>query len=180
LAWNVKKYIISGTANGTVHVWSIDSTIPYDKNVSHTKITGTSRVISLLYVESSNVLIVAYEGSSEMKKFDLETLECVCVFKNGHLGNVTCTIIDIQEDNSSDLSESGIRPLNILASGDTLGTVCLWNIDSCEDGIQKPFRYVQYIEISLNVIKSEILFNLLEYLKGINHLLLLSTLMPLR
>ena len=176
MAWSVKKYIISGTANGTVHVWSMDSTIPCDKNILHNKITGTSGVVSLLYVESSNVLIIAYEGSSEMKKFDLETLECIGVFKNGHLGNVTRTVIDLQE-NRGDSNENGIKPLSILASGDSLGNVCLWDIDIC--GIQKPFRCVYCISTYL-LFNKIINYNLLEYLKGIYHLLLLSTLTLLR
>ncbi|GBB95240.1 hypothetical protein RclHR1_00250038 [Rhizophagus clarus] len=145
LAWNVKKYIIAGTTDGTVYVWSIDSTLISSspdnyKDISPIKITGTSGVISLHYVESSNALIVAYENSSEMKKFDLETMECICIFKNGHSGNVTHTVIDIQENND-DSNENGIKLLNILASGDTLGNVCLWDANGCgTDKIQKPFR----------------------------------------
>jgi WD40 repeat protein len=139
----VKKYIIAGTTDGTVYIWSIDSTLISSspdnyEDISPTKITGTSGVTSLHYVESSNALIVAYEKSSEMKKFDLETMECICVFKNGHSGNVTRTIIDIQEND-----DSNEKPLNILASGDTLGNVCLWDANGCGiDKIQKPFRYV--------------------------------------
>ncbi|CAG8573692.1 10788_t:CDS:10 [Funneliformis caledonium] len=134
----------TGTANGAVHIWSMDSTTisssensPRDKNIPHDKIVGTNKVISLHYIESSNALIVAYEGSSEIKQFDLKTLKCICVFKDGHLGNVTCTVIDIQE-NKSNSNEGGIKSLNILASGDTMGIVCLWKIDGDNDGIQKP------------------------------------------
>ncbi len=114
------------------------------ENIPYDKIVGTSGVISLHYVESSNVLIVAYEESSEIKKFDLKTLKCICVFKNGHFGNVTCTVVDMQE-NSNKSNENGIKSLNILASGDTIGNVCLWDIDGNEDGIQKPFKYVYQI-----------------------------------
>lgn len=147
MAWSVKKYIIAGTTDGTVYIWSIDSTLISSspdnyEDISPTKITGTSGVTSLHYVESSNALIITYEKSSELKKFDLETMECICVFTNGHSGNVTRTIIDIQE-NSETSNENGIKPLNILASGDTLGVVCLWDANGCGiDKIQKPFRYV--------------------------------------
>ncbi|CAI2171106.1 8421_t:CDS:10 [Funneliformis geosporum] len=146
LAWNVKNYIIAGTANGTVHIWSLDSTIISSsdnsqriENIPHDKIVGKSGVISLHYVESSNALIVAYEGISEIKQFDLKTLKCICVFEDGHLGNVTCTVIDIQENKGSS-NDGGIKPLNILASGDSMGVVCLWKIDGDKDGIHKPFR----------------------------------------
>ncbi|CAJ0823910.1 16506_t:CDS:10 [Entrophospora sp. SA101] len=156
IKWNARKCLIAGTENGLIHIWWFDATGLFQKNNNNNSQTEiphmiindnfdeSNEILSIHYHEQMEFIIVTYKNSYEIKKYDLKTLKCITIFKQGHFANITCTTVDLHDESPNDkdvvrddsgnhncndiIEKTLVSSKNLLASGDSVGTVCLWDV----------------------------------------------------
>nr|CAG8436574.1 885_t:CDS:10 [Entrophospora candida] len=156
IKWNARKCLIAGTENGLIHIWWFDATALFQKNNNNNSQTEiphmiindnfdeSNEILSIHYHEQMEFIIVTYKNSYEIKKYDLKTLKCITIFKQGHFANITCTTVDLHDESPNDkdvvrddsgnhngndiIEKTLVSSKNLLASGDSVGTVCLWDV----------------------------------------------------
>lgn len=202
--------VVAGYANGTVVVWNIHvgqiakeyrerqhqrqmgqntpSHTPTDRSdhrlvIPPPSVDANSPVQSLKHDGDKGVIVVAYSGSQDIFKYDMETGDCLMIFSQGHLvGTISCmewdtspwaeatsymSIMKTRANRSGAASfqgtpESDALPKSkptkytrLLVSGDTSGTVCVWNGDATTDsagGQIQPWRVLNGHHASISAL----------------------------
>lgn len=118
------------------------------------KIVGPAPVEALEYDTESGTFVVSYYEKPDLWKYDAATGACLAVYTGGHTAGVTCLawdrdpvsaaiaepnlpIISVDDPPSTSTQLPGltvIKTTRLLVTGDSAGTVCLWDGDAGSDG----------------------------------------------
>ncbi|RUS22682.1 quinon protein alcohol dehydrogenase-like superfamily [Endogone sp. FLAS-F59071] len=122
------------------------------------KIVGPAPVEALEYDSESGTFVVSYFEKPNLWKYNAATGACLAVYTGGHTAGVTCiawdrdpvsvaiaepnlSIISVNNPPSTTTSSSTqlpgltvIKTTRLLVTGDSAGTVCLWDGDAGSDG----------------------------------------------
>ncbi|KAK9694835.1 hypothetical protein K7432_013257 [Basidiobolus ranarum] len=137
LVFHPKHLIIATTAGGNILIWSIQEmgeTATSSAPIYPTHQFSFGAPVSKLHYDAITFTFLVTGASKEFKKYSAKDGQCLSIYKEGHIGNITCvTWAD---------GESG-KGRGMIATGDEYGAVCLWPGESLpedRDVEVKPIR----------------------------------------
>lgn len=112
-------------------------TMPFSRQINVRNIGGshsgrgiTYPILNMPHDRLNKTVVVALEGSHEFRRYSIQTGGLIEIYQGGHVGALSCLKLYTptgHKSTSGRSSTDGSKLSTLIASGDAVGTVCLWD-----------------------------------------------------